>query len=545
MALVIVVALSALLILWSPLRHRVETTPQEEQEEQPITPETEITEAEKPPEEVEEAEEEAEEEVEEAEEETAGGRVGIPIYPGARRIELPEEAWSHLEIDPEAVKEGYQVDASLEKVVNWYASETADWEVMDARNFTGMENGTIYYRLYRSGDIGLLILISPCRMPFQGTLIQLAYGNWSLFENFTFLIGGEEERPVEGRPSEGEVFQLFYEYPELGEGPVIFKTCPMRLEDISMVEPLGNLNPEAGHTFPSDHGGLGFANTNRYPPPYIVRAPADGIIVEIQWRVQDWPPESGFTGKYNDYKVVIAHTSTFMSAIDHISELDESILERAGNLTIGFNRVKIPVEEGEIIGKAGGRPKAQMGLDWIVYDRNVTHFIHPEKYERSAYAVHFLPYCDEELKAKLMAKLKRKAEPRGGQFDYDQPGRLVGNWFHINISKSDPLGDWDKHLSFVYYMYDPKSIRIAVGGTLPMKVATYSVVGNAPDPAEVTPETGKVVYWLDTPPEYGVEKHPKYTMIVEMLDEETIRVEVFKGWIEDPEFTDEAQIYTR
>ncbi len=543
MALVIVAALSALLVLWNPVRHKVET-PTEEQE-QPSTP----GETAKAEETFEEEKGEVSEAVEEVEETGEGGdHVGIPIYPGAVKIELPEEAWSHLGISPEAVREGYQVDASVEEVVDWYASEAADWEVMDARNFTGMENDTIYYRLYRSGDVGLLIFISPSRMPFKGALIQVAYGNWSLFENYTLPIPGGERPPEEApeeRPPEEEVFQLFYEFPELGEGPVTFKICPMRLEDISIVEPLGNLNPEAGHTFPSDHGGLGFANPNKYPPLYIVRAPADGIIVEIEWRVQDWPPESGFTGKYNDYKVVIAHTSTFMSALDHISELDDSILERAGNLTVGFNRVEIPIKEGEIIGRAGGRPKAQMGLDWIVYDKSVTHFIHPEKYERSAYAAHFLEYCDEELRAKLMAKLKRTAEPRWGQFDYDQPGRLVGNWFHINVSKSDPLGDWDKHLAFVYYMYDPKSIRIAVGGTLPMKVATYSVVGNAPDPAEVTPETGKVVYWLDTPPEYGVEKHPKYTMIVEMLDEETIRVQVFKGWIEDPEFTDDAQIYTR
>jgi hypothetical protein len=144
-----------------------------------------------------------------------------------------------------------------------------------------------------------------------------------------------------------------------------------------------------------------------------------------------------------------------------------------------------------------------------------------------------------------MKKLLRTAEPRIGKFDYDQPGRLVGNWFHIDLDTSDALGDWERHLAFVYDEYDPESIRITVGRTLPMKVASYSVYRNAPDPADVTPETGKVVYWLDTPPEYGIERHPKYTLIVEMLDEETIRVQVFQGWIDDPEFTEEAQIYTR
>ncbi|HID11016.1 MAG TPA: hypothetical protein EYP17_06910 [Candidatus Latescibacteria bacterium] len=143
--------------------------------------------------------------------------------------------------------------------------------------------------------------------------------------------------------------------------------------------------------------------------------------------------------------------------------------------------------------------------------------------------------------------MKRKGDPPWGEFDYDVPGRLVGNWFLEGISESDPLGEWDKHLAFVYYTFDRGQIRIAIGGTLPVEVSYegYAVVGNAPDPADVTVKTGKVAYWLTTPPEMGIEKIPDATLLVQMLDEETIKVEAFQGHLSNPEFTEKALIYTR
>ena len=472
-------------------------------------------------------------------EEKVEEEVELPIYPGAMRFPIPPEFWAEMNVSGGKEGEAYLVKAKMDEVVSWYRN-LKDWSLM--RNGTEIEEKRglqLTYLIYRRNETGLLVsIIQEPRIPEGHILLTLISAPWPELEHWREA----PEVSETSEESEEEVFQLFYEYPELGEGPVIFKTCPLDFDAIAWVEPLGNLNPP-GHTFPSDHGGFVLKDPDRYPPPYTVRAPAAGIIVEIQWRVHDWPPESGFRGKYNDYKVVIAHTSTFMSAIDHISELDENILRRAGNLTVGFNRVEIPVEEGEILGKAGGRPGVVAGIDWCVYDKNVTrNFIHLEKYGRSVHAAHFLPYCDEELRAKLMAKLKRTAEPRWGKFDYDQPGKLVGNWFCVNVSESEEV-DWYRHLSFVYDMYDPDSIRIAVGGTLPMEVGVYAVYGNSPDPAEVTVESGKVVYWLMNAPDW--DRLPRYTMIVELLDNETLRVEVFEGWIENPEFTNQTYIYTR
>jgi len=471
----------------------------------------------------------------------------VPIYPGSSSYDVPADLRASIGIPEQADLQGYLVEAGATEIADWYRENMVGWS-LEQEGTRPAEGLTVHFQLYRLEEIGSTIIAVEGYE--EATVLIVSTAPWS-----EMMGGGEEEEggppeeEEEGGPPEAETVTLFYDLPELGEGPITFHSIPMDWEDFSYIEPLGNLNPKGGHTFPSDHGGLTFADPDLYPPSYDLRAPADGIVVEILYRLQDWPPESGFTGKYDDYKVLIAHTKTFMSYLDHISELSPEILEEAGELQEGVNSVQIAVKEGDLLGWAGGRPKAQTGLDWGVYDKDVTHFIHPEKYRRTAHAAHFMEYCDEYLKAELLERLWEKPTvgPVWGKFDYDQPGRLVGNWFLEGISEADPLGEWDKHLAFVYYMYDPTQIRIAIGGTLPVEVSYegYAVVGNAPDPANITVESGKVVYWLTTPPELGVEELPEATLLVQMLDEETIKVEAFQGHLSSPEFTANARLYTR
>ncbi|RKY67323.1 MAG: hypothetical protein DRQ08_00365 [Candidatus Latescibacterota bacterium] len=460
--------------------------------------------------------------------------VKVPVYPGSEGYYVPADLKEALGMK-DVPSDGYKVYAAADEVVGWYKGNMEGWS-LEGEEVRTEGKLTVHTLLYRKDELGAHITIVEGYEGAGGaTVLIVLTGPWS------------EMAPGPEAPEETAV-QLFYDLPELGEGPITFHSIPMKWEDFSYIEPLGNINPKGGHTFPSDHGGFSFADPYLYPPSYEVRAPADGIIVEVLYRRQDWPPESGFTGKYDDYRLEIAHTKTFMSYLDHISKLSPEILEQAGELEEGVNSVRIPVKEGDLLGWAGGRPMAQTGLDWGVYDKDVTHFIHPEKYWRMAHAAHFIEYCDEELKEKLLERLmKRKGDPPWGEFDYDVPGRLVGNWFLEGISESDPLGEWDKHLAFVYYMFDRSQIRIAIGGTLPVEVSYegYAVVGNAPDPADVTVETGKVVYWLTTPPEMGIDKLPDVTLLVQMIDDETIKVEAFQGHLSDPEFTDKALIYTR
>ncbi len=467
--------------------------------------------------------------------------VVVAVYPGAEPAWLPDDLWADMGVRGEVSSEAFMVDAAFEDVSAWYQEQMVGWDVIDEGSFSDAEQGVaVFYRLLKQGADGVyIVVLKDQNIPGGKVLIGVSSGPWDLLQGCKpsmFASMG----PSEG--GEGLTYSEFYDLPELGEGVVVLGTCPLEISAFSEVEPLGYLNPEGGHTFPSDHSGLVFVDPSRF---YNVRAPADGIIVEIEYRVETWPPDSGRTGTYDDFKVVIALSKTFMTFLDHLSEIDESILDVTGPLEVGFNRVEIPVEEGQIIGRAGGRPKAQLGLDWGIFDKNVSHYVNPERYGRYAHVESFIPYCQEELRETLLSKVKRTAEPRIGQFDYDEPGKLVGNWFLEGIDPKDPLSDWEKHLSFVYYNMDPNSIRIGIGGTLPIRKGAYSVKGNSPDPAEVTVDTGMVVYYLDSPSEYGLDRLPRATLIVEMVGPERIKVEAFEGWVENPEFTESALYYTR
>jgi len=345
--------------------------------------------------------------------------------------------------------------------------------------------------------------------------------------------GGGENQPGDG----GEE-----NYPEFEEGPVTFTCVPLNEGDYTEIAPLGNLNPP-GHTFPTDHIYFFFADPWAYPPPYQVKAPADGIITEIIYSQYDWHEGSGHTGKYNDYSITITHTNTFKSKLGHISELENWVLEQAGTLELGWNLVEIPipVSVGDLVGKAGGRAGEQAAFDMWALDETVTlNFIHPEKYGDAAHAVCPLDYFEDNLKASLYQKVSRTAEPRGGKIDFDQPERLVGNWFCENIT--DPLGEWGKHLAFVYDRDNPSQIRISVGGTLPISVGVYQVDGNSPDPAEVSAESGIIKYRLRGTTNWEGETA---TILAQVVDNERIKVEAFEGHPSSPVLTSNAKYYTR
>ncbi len=316
---------------------------------------------------------------------------------------------------------------------------------------------------------------------------------------------------------------------------------PLAETDYTSIIPLGGLNPPS-HTFPTHHMYFVLTDIKTFPPPYPVRAPADGFIVRIAYNPRDWPAGSPFTGKFNDYGMTILHSNTFETNFGHISDLDESILKQAGQLKVDqFTNVSIPVKAGDIVGWVGGRPGTQMFcLDFGAVNKEVNlNFIKPERYADIRYAVSPLDYYPDNLKQVFYQKLTRKAEPRGGKIDYDLPGKLSGNWFLEGITSV--FGEVEKHLAFVYDKDDPAKILVAIGGTLNIPVGVYEVVGNAPDPSQVSAESAMVTYRLRGGP--GGDTNA--TVIVRVLAGDMIRVEGFAGHVENPQFTADARVYTR
>ena len=349
----------------------------------------------------------------------------------------------------------------------------------------------------------------------------------------------------------------------VGKGPVRFTHSPMRLEDIEILVPYGLT--VGAHVTPIDHQYY-------YPKPvprggehFDVRAPADGFIVTIGHRVR-FEGSSEAQRDYDDYQLVIEHSSTFYTNYDLLTKLDKAILDKLGSSVrdkfakrVGGSphQVRIPVKAGQVIGKVGGR-----SLDFGVVNSEVRlkGFLTPAMYGHYAWRIHTVDpfdYFDEPLKSQLLALNPRKAEPRGGKIDYDIDGRLVGNWFKEGTGgydgNRDPRGYWMGHLALVYHHIDPSKIIVSIGD-FDGRPRQFMVKGNGPDPAEVTRDSGLVKYELIQPNinssgrEMSVTNPQMFgTVLVELLEGRRLRVEVFVGRLakEVQGFSDTAAIYER
>jgi len=84
----------------------------------------------------------------------------------------------------------------------------------------------------------------------------------------------------------------------------------------------------------------------------------------------------------------------------------------------------------------------------------------------------------EPLRSQLYGKVKREGRDKDGKIDYDQPGKLVGNWFHESLSAGESGrgggGISAKQIAFVYDVVQPTAVRISIGGTVARPAFTRS-----------------------------------------------------------------------
>jgi hypothetical protein len=170
--------------------------------------------------------------------------------------------------------------------------------------------------------------------------------------------------------------------------------------------------------------------------------------------------------------------------------------------------------------------------------------VNPKRYpEPTLRCVSPLAYYDEPLRSELLAKVWRVGPDKHGRIDYDQPGRLIGNWFLDGVPEEN--GDGPEPIAFVPDVYDPSIARISIGGPRSM---TGAFATTGPPFETVTPASGKVAYRLYNRGGLGEVPSwdaPRGLLIVRMLDAETIRVETFAGALDDADFTPQSRVYRR
>lgn len=251
-----------------------------------------------------------------------------------------------------------------------------------------------------------------------------------------------------------------------GTGPVTLSVSPMRPEDFSILIPYGLV--VGGHVTPIDHQYFSptefFSKRDKYP----VYALANARLVEIGSRPRTNPNNPN--DKFEEYRIVFSHSCTFFTYFDLVTSLTPEInaVYQAKKDRSGYAVLDIPITAGQLIGRIGGQT-----LDFAVWntEKPLTGFITPKLYEGESWKIFTVnpnDYVTPELKALFIQKNPRTALPIEGKIDYDQPGKLVGNWFREGTDgyasrQQSALPYWDGHLAIVPDHYDPNVYRISFG----------------------------------------------------------------------------------
>jgi hypothetical protein len=285
----------------------------------------------------------------------------------------------------------------------------------------------------------------------------------------------------------------------VGRGTALLGASPIDIDEIAYIQPMGLMT--GGHVTPIDHGYFYIKGAMQEPHHQaVVRAPLAGLITFADRSVRHGPD-----GDYDDYSLTIEATCTFRIHFSNLVKLAGSLADAVGQLQAGARSTpNLQVAEGEVIGYTG-LPTAN-GIDVSIENDELTlpGFVNPQDYAPDdtgkLHMADLFDYTTEPLKSQLLALDMRAASPRWGKIDYDVDGRLVGNWFRQGSGGFQGIqhggdGYWDGHLAVVSDANDPHQLDVSFGNYAGQP-KQFAVIGNAPDPAEVTQTTGLVTYQL-------------------------------------------------
>lgn len=309
---------------------------------------------------------------------------------------------------------------------------------------------------------------------------------------------------------------------------------PMDIKDVDSFTPYGAT--AGAHVTPIDH--LYFYPKAGPRDKYPVYAMADGFITEIT--VRGINVDSG-ESRPPEYRYVLQHSCETITYFDLVTKIDDSVLKEYPKAASEGMRGRFPVKAGQIVGWIGGQ-----SLDTAVYNMNLIlpGFITPEMYIAEPWKIHtddFFSYFNEEHQAQMLAISNRKVKPYSGKIDYDQPGKLIGNWFKegtngyagandSGIGDGTGRGYWSGHLAIFYHHVNPSLVIVSLGEFKDGDPQAFAVAGNAPDPATVTASSGVVKYELEQPPDHDGALEASFVqgvVMFQVLEGEKLKAEIF------------------
>lgn len=342
---------------------------------------------------------------------------------------------------------------------------------------------------------------------------------------------------------------IYDSYP-FPEGPVFFQYNPVDLSEMKSFEAMGEPN-----VLPKDHGGFTIKDPHTLPADVPVFAVASGVIVVAghgtrYMQGHNVPPELEGTA-YDDYHLILQISKSVRVNYGHVSAINFSVLPELENLAAderGHN-VEIVVNAGDILGWVGPHP----AMDFSVTDYSLKlSFLNTSIYpENHIYSADIYNYFKEPQLTEMINIAARSAPPWGGKADYDVKGKIIGNWFLIGTTE---YIQWSKQFAIVYDHLEANRIIISDGSPMkdipgfenPGAPDVWWVKGNTPAPETIGVGEGIIQYTLIHGGALADEHKPvQGVLLVEMMDENTMKVEVFKGSTSENAFTSAARVYER
>lgn len=316
-------------------------------------------------------------------------------------------------------------------------------------------------------------------------------------------------------------------------GKVFFSHPPVGLDGVFYFESMGALYTP----YQEDHGG--FFHLEALTPGETtipVIAPSDGQVTVLR-------THEGI-GDKNQHAIHLQVSTTIWLLWGHVGRLSDKLAQEAPPLGTSQN-VRIPVTAGEVLGYV-----AKQALDLAVNDMSRQgQLLHPEFYASNPNAVPLEDYYQEPLKSQIIALTVRNAEPRTGRMGHDVAGTLAGLWY---LEGSDPREFSNDHgFHFGYHHLQTQRANIIDGVAFVQNEQTpenndplwnFWIKGNQ-RMEDVTPASGQVKFEMFSSRSGIAGTYGNWTLedltglddrmqtetilLVEMLDEDTIRLERF------------------
>ena len=297
-------------------------------------------------------------------------------------------------------------------------------------------------------------------------------------------------------------------------GAVTFTSMIMPVDELTTTIPQGRML--LTHVTPTDHGYIGIAANDipleeRTEDDYVpVFAPADGEVVEISELQEE------------RIRMVIAHGCDVYTVFIELNRLSGVLAEYEEELLeTGRVSSQISVLAGDILGE-----HRDGTLDFEVHDGNawLRGLAEPFSYVGEGwkpYTVDPLEYFTPELADALEATLPRDEPPRWGKIDHDVARTASGSWFlngtlgysgrsiqdFSDATETLPGGAipgkttyvWS-HLTIARHWILPSNWVFSTGWWEDEAGDTgqfcMDLTDGKPEPSELTPEDGTVVYLL-------------------------------------------------